>query len=376
MGVTITTSPNELNAVENGLIWKIMLSDLGTDPIEKRAGWELYGPDGLVCELSSTRPGSTGDAIILDFKKNIRGLVKTKLPTVGALGVQNDTEIIKEFYLKYGEISINKNTASVTGVPVGSSSSSYKVFNGANNIWDTALTTSTGVYILSYRPINYNILRNSLDYIWVLGSTTVVYTVYYSNNTTQTITQSAPYDANIVPVGLPFLEALLTGHDAEDVTQIAITINGTTYYVGFESDCEGAALDFMEVLFLEPLGGRSIMVFQQIDSAGVQRQTTEANIYKTISSIGDLRLSGDSIINNVSHGTYTLRRQTGNDIDEIRWMHGFGASNEHHLLLKDRGGNRFWAKFILDGAPSYNLDSKEMTCSGRLARQIDAPYSL
>ena len=37
------------------------------------------------------------------------------------------------------------------------------------------------------------------------------------------------------------------------------------------------------------------MVFQQIDSAGVQQQTTEANIYKTISSI-DLRLSGDSIV--------------------------------------------------------------------------------
>ena len=71
------------------------------------------------------------------------------------------------------------------------------------------------------------------------------------------------------------------------------------------------------------------------------------------------------------YGTYTLEGKTGKKkkrIDEIRWMHGFGASNEHHLLLKDRGGNRFWAKFILDGTPSYNLDSKEMTCSGKISK--------
>jgi signal peptidase I len=375
MAVTISASPNSLNPVENGLIWVLLLGDRGTDPEEKRAGWKLESSAGVVAELSSTRPGSTSDPITLDFKKNIRGLMKTKLPAIGALGVQNDTDIIKEFKLTYGDIVINKETGTVTN-NVTTSTGYYKVFNGANNIWDAALITAPGVFILSYRPTNYNILRNSLDYIWVLGSTTVTYTVYYSDNTTQSIVQSAPYDANIVPVGLPFLSALLTGHDVDDVTQITIAIGSTTYYVGFEDSCDGQSLSFMEVLFLEPAGGRSVMVFQDIDNAGVQTQSTEANIFKTIASIDDLRNAGDATINKTAYGTYSLRRQTSNDPDETRWMHGFGASTEHHLLLKDRAGTRFWAKFILDGPPTFNLASKEMTCSGRLAKNIDAPYAL
>lgn len=376
MAVTITTNPNALQPVENGFQWTIALSDLGTDPVEKRAGWQLESSAGVVAEKSSTRPGSTGDPIVLDFKKNIRGLMKTMLPTIGALGVQNDTTIIKEFRLKYGDIVINKDTGAVTD-NVSSYSSYYKVFNGANNLYDSSLITSAALTILSYRPDAYNILRNSLDYIWVLGATSVTYLIYYSDNTTQSIVQSAPYDANIVPIGLPFLSALLSGHTSDDVTQLVITIGSTVYNVGFENTCDGANdLTFMEVLFLEPLGGRSIMVFQEITGAGVQTQQTEANIYKNITNIASFRQSGNSVINKKAHGTFQLKRQTGDDVNEIRWMHGFGAATEHHCLLKDLSGTRFWAKAILDGSPSFNLNSKEMTCSLRLEPQINAPFVL
>jgi signal peptidase I len=376
MSASITSNPNALNPIGNGLIWKIQLSDIGTDPLEKRAGWQLESSDGVVAEKSSTRPGSSGDILQLDFGVNIRGLVKTKLPTISALGVQNDTTIIKEFRLKYGDIVINKDTGTVTD-NVSNYSSYYKVFNGANNIWDESLITSSGVYILSYRPSTYNILRGSLDYIWVLGSTTVTYTVYYSDNTTQSIVQSAPYDANIVPVGLPFLESLLDSpYTVDDVTTLTILVGSQLYTIGFEEDCQGnSKLTFMEVLFLEPAGGRSIMVFQDVDSAGTQSNSIEANIYKTISDIGSLRLTGDSVISKNTHGTFNLKRQTGIDFDEIRWMQGFGAATEYHLILKDRGGNKFFAKAILNGDPTFNLESKEMTCSLRLAKNIEAPYS-
>ena len=375
MAVSIAASPNSLNTVD-ALRWRVTLTDLGTDPLIKRAGWILEDASGgVVAELSSTRPGSTSDPILLDFTRNIRGLVTTKLPAIGALGVQNDNTFIKEFKLKYGDIVINKDTGAVTN-NVTNLTSAYKVFNGNNNIWDTALTTSAGAYILSYRPLNYNLVRTSQDYLWLLGSGTVVYRLYYSDNTTQDITQSAPYDANIIPVGLPFLAALMGGgHDSDDVTQLRITIGSVSYYIQFEHLCEGDQEGFMEVLFLEPLGGRSVMLFQTVEGAGVSRQTNEAEIYKNINSIAALRSAGDSIIYSKAHGTYQFKRQLGNDPDEIRWAHGFGAATEHHLLLKDRAGTQFWAKFLLDGPPSINLSSKEMTASGRLAKSIDAPYA-
>lgn len=371
MSFTISKTPTALNAI-NKLIWEGSLTDIGTDPVEKRAAWKLNGPSGLIVELSSTRPGSSGDLIYLDFTQNIKALVKTRLPTIGALGVGNDSTFIMEFTLIYGDISINKDTGAVTE-SVGSSSGPFKVFNGVNNIWDTALITTSGVYFLTYRPIRYDILRNSLDYIWVLGSTTLVYTVYYADGTTQTVTQSAPYDVNIVPVGLPFLSSLLS-QSVDNVIELRINLGSRTYYVGFERLCE-ANVSYMEILFLEPLGGRSIMVFQDIDGAGTTSEINTANIFKTENNIAALRNGGDSVIYKRTFGTYSFTRQLSNDQDEIRWCHSFGASTEHHLLIKDVSGARFWARFKVE---TTNLDYKNKTfsCSGSLARSIDSPYVL
>lgn len=380
MAVTIFASPNALTPVENGFRWIIQLSDLGTLPEIKYAGYMLKDSGGgIVFEKSSMRPGATSDKIYLDFSRDIRSLMKAKLPAISAMGVQNDSTFIKEYKLVTGEITVNVETGATVDA-VTTESALYKVFGGANNIFDSALITATGVHILTSRPKNYNLLRQSLDYIWVLGATTATYTVYYSDGTTQVIVQSAPYDANIVPVGLPFLVnyGLDVGYDADDVTEFSIQIGSVTYMVGFDKICDedtDQAQSFMEVLFLEPLGGRSVMPFQIIQGAGTQGSKQEVELIKDTSTLALLRESGDQIISGKTYGTYSLKRLIGNDPDEARWLHNFGASNEHHVLLKDVGNNRFWAKFTLEGQPSINLQSKEMTVSGKLSKSIAAPYS-
>lgn len=379
MAFNITTLPNVLTPIENGFIFGGTLTDLGTDPEIKRAGWQLENDSGgIVAEKSSTRPGTTSDPIILDFKRNIRALVKTTMPTAGiAPGVQQDSTIIKSFKLRSGDIVINKDTGAVTD-NVSNLSAAYKVFNGANNIFDEALITSdAGVHILTWRPTTYSVLRESLDYIWVLGSGSVEVTINYSDGTDDTAILSLAYAANIVPVGLPFFTTYMTGgHTADDVTSLEIDIAGVkTYTVSFEPICDTGSPSFMEVLFLEPAGGRSCMVFQDLTNVSADSQRTTAHIYKSLPNIAAMRLDGDTVIDSRTYGTYAFKRQIGSDPDEVRWMQGFAAATEHHLLIKDRGGNRFWAKFILDGTPSINLESKEMVASGRLARPIYSPYA-
>lgn len=376
MSVSIVQNPPDLSPIENGIRWILSISDIGTDPEIKRAGWIVESSSGVVAEISSTRPGSAGALIYVDIKRNIRGLVFTNLPAIGALGVQNDTNFIKEFRIKYGDIVINTETGAVSN-NVTSNSGNYKVFNGANNIWDTAMISSPGVYILTYRPTTYNILRESLDYLWVLGSTTVQYIVYYADGTTQTITQSAPFDANIVPVGLPFLESQLT-QPKDNVKSFKIQIGSVMFEVGFENICdETSSTTFLEVLFLEPLGGRSVMVFQNVESASVNRTAAEAYIIKDESNIDNLRQSGYVNINSETFGTYSVRRTlSAYNADEIRWAQGFGASNELHCLIKDVAGNRFWARAVLEGSPSYNTSNNEMTATIKLSVPIRSPYVL
>lgn len=368
MAVTVVTNPNALNPVSNGVKWKLNISDTGTHPIYKQALFNLQDGSGNdISALSVGRPIGGGD-IPLDFRDDIKGRVRAIMPQFGVNGVQNDTTIMKEFRIRFGERIIDVTVPGSISDSF-SNSSNYKVISASNNVFDSSLITSETERLLSYRPKRYSLFPDSYDWIWLLGSGTVTYKLYNSNGVLQSTTPvSASNPVNAIPMNLNSIGASLTTSYME--VRIQAGAIDETYTIDFDSECEGDKDNAVEILFIEPLGGRSVALFQTLQTVGATIDQNTALIYKNINNVTDLRsLGGDTIIYKNTYGTFSMVRQMSGDPKEIDWVIGFMASGEYHIRRKDTAGAEFWAKFIVDSG-SFQLNDKTFSASGRLAMPI------
>lgn len=368
MAVTLVTSPNTLTPLTMGFPFKLNLSDDGTHPIYRQAIFELQDSGGAtIKKLSSARPVGGGD-IPLDFRDDIKGRVRAKMPTFGVSGVGNDNTIMKEFRLRYGERVIDVSVPGSSVTDSLSNSSNYKVISAANNVFDASLITSSAERILSYRPKKYSLYKGSYDFMWLLGSGTVTYTLYDAAGDDTVVVSSAPYEANIIPMNLNSLGASMnTQYMTVRVQAGAVD---ETYTIDFGTDCNQSLDNAVEIMFIEPLGGRSVALFQTLDNVGANMKFNEVLIYKNITNIADLRQDGGNTITyKDTYGTFSMTREMSGDVAEQQWVLGFAASGEYHIRRKDINGTQFWAKFIVDTV-SYNVGDKTFNASGHLAMPI------
>lgn len=368
MGVTLVTTPTALTPLTSGFKFKLNLSDSGTHPIYKQAIFELQTSGGSVIKKqSAVRPVGGGD-IFLDFRDDVKGLVRAVMPTFGVTGVQNDNTIMKEFRLNYGERIIDVTVPASPPTDSVSNSSNFKVISAANNVYDASLITDMTERILSYRPKKYSLYKGSYDFMWLLGSGTATYTLYDEDGTSSSQVLSAPYNANALPMNLNTLGAPMTTQYM--TVRVQAGAIDETYTIDFGTDCQGSQDNAVEIMFIEPLGGRSVALFQMLDSVGANMKFNEVLIYKNITTVADLRQDGgNTMIYKDTYGTFSMTREMSGDPAEQMWVLGFAASGEYHIRRKDINGTEFWAKFIVDSV-NYSVGDKTFNASGHLAMPI------
>lgn len=369
MGVTIVTSPPALSPLDRAeLILEI--DDTGTHPIYITGLYQLKDGSGaaIMPEKAAFRPVGGGQ-LPLSFRDELKGKVRAKLPSFGATGVQNDNTIIKEFKLSYGTKEVDVSVPFTAPTESMTDSAPFKVIASGSNVFDESVITDMTARILSNRPKNYGLFREGYDFIWLLNSGTVSYKFYKKDGSFTTLTQSAPYDVNIIPLNLNSLAAPM-----DTVTLEARIQSGSldeTYTLDLEENCQGDRDNFIEILYIEPPGGQNIMSFEDITDIGASNAQNIISINRNEFNVDDMASTGgDDIIYKKSYPTFSFKKKLKGTIEELEMIYGFNASNLYHMRLKKASGAEYWAKFILESPATYNPETKTLTASGRLARAI------
>lgn len=371
MAVTLVTTPSTITPVFNGFKMKLNLSDSGSGSLVKQAFWILKDSSGnIIKDEAISRPIGGGD-IPLDFKDELKGLVRAKMPLFGVTGVQNDNTVMKEYKLTFGERIIDVSVPGGSITNSSSDSSNYKVLSAANNIMDDSLITDATPRILSYRPKKYNLFPKSYDFMWLLGSGagSVTYKTYNRAGVlTQTIPSSLTYTVSVIPMNLNTIGASLdTAYMTVDIVDGVLE---ERYTLDFQSDCAGSQDNAVEIMFIEPLGGRSVALFQTLDSVSADIKFNEVLINKNILTVADLRQDGGStMLYKETKGVFSMTREMGSDPKEVDWVLGFAASGEYHIRRTDASGAPYWAKFIVTSI-SYSPGDKTFSASGHLALPV------
>lgn len=375
----IISTPNALNPIEKGVKW-VGTQAPTADPIETRFGYKLQvdGSDVFNTERS-VLPLTGSDPIVLDMKDDILGLVSTKIPAPGIVGVENEDSMVKDATLVYGTIEIDKSNDPPTVTKnVSSNSGPFKVINAAVNAFDAADLTTTAARLLSWIPDEVTIFPNTRLWAWHLGNTGINYNWLYKDGSTGTTTGStAAFDAGIVPLS-PFNIGIANPENLVRITAEFVTI-GRTITIWIE--CNTPKVDSAAIMFLEPPGGRSTIAFHEVSALSFSSSygLVKKHIDPAI-AFGDFQNNaGYSIAGKEGGATRTFSKFMKVTDKTMHYIEGFFGSSEYHLQHVDTNGNYVWNKFILTGG-AFTIDSQSglgtLNCAGYLANQTISQRSM
>jgi hypothetical protein len=146
-------------------------------------------------------------------------------------------------------------------------------------------------------------------------------------------------------------------------------VENALHEIGFATDC-GDLTDFIEILFVEPSGSGSVMLFESLDSIGANINQNEILINRNMQTLNNLRAEGGfSISSKSTRGTFSGTKQMSGEKKEISYFLSFASAGQYHIKLYDENESPYWAKFILTSC-NFDYKGKTISMSGQLAMPI------
>lgn len=372
MAVTITASPLTNNSAYSCFQWTLQIHDIGAGNITKKIGYQLFDQDdNAVTAQEVIGVTVAGDTVDLDFSGDVQGYVSTMLPFADVPNSVPDPYCWRGFYLMYGDVVYDSDTCTTVNNIVTPSTAKY-VINGV---------------IQEYEPDYYNTLpslmthlprysvqyRDARNFTWVLtdgSGLTVEYTS--SLGTIQSINLGSNRVAQI-PL---HPQELLSDWETIEYMDVQVGIEMAPFRIAFRDDyCNDGK--YSNVLYLDPLGGRGMISFEQVESFELSTNFTELCRYKPCEVIGmdeadnanNMVVGGRSIFNKVAQERITLVTESSNREDVQEQYKAFLASAGYHVQYSDNAVIKF-RKFIVDGGNSVingNSGKIELRVTGYLA---------
>lgn len=352
MAITLDSKPKLYCPAHHEVPFYLSATDLGTAP--ERIDIGMYLADNSGTRLhplnKKIKPRATGVSYRKDFKSLCEKLVYTSFPTDSA-SQQIDPYITKKVKLYYGPVTFNSTTCETITNQVTTQSSIINLINANCNADTQALFgTSTGYtlprtgLLLSQRPDIWKMVYGAKDYMWFLGAGTIAITFY--NGTATVGTHSFTF-TGADTVKYISLDQLVYSH-TDTVTRATVFVSDgvieRNYYV--EYCCKPDQDDYVGILFLEPLGGRSMLPTGLAFSEDVER--THNQIHKQFDLTSTSVTTGNRTI---SHAVGTRKRTFRTEVVDSpgakRFIENFFSSAGYHAQ-KGYGANTKWEKFILD----------------------------
>lgn len=362
MAVTLTTTPPLVIAAYNCVTFGLTIDDIGSGTTIKKIGYKLQDENGNdITKKESVRPDIAGAEVMLDFSEDVQGIVSTMIPKIGLPGVANDTYILKKVRLIYGEIATEDCD---TIDSVNQQSDLITIVNASIQSYEKPLPLS-GSRTLSHQPPVIWQYAGAYNYLWLLGTGggNLV------SDDLQSVSLVAPFPANYIPLTTQELFP-----NPDELSWIEYTIGSQKFKMILRHRCR-RGMKFINILFLDPLGGRSAMSFEYIQEYSMQSSNevilrhTDCN--PTSSHSNDLitrqSVGMDTIFNKKNYERVTLYRDAPDNEGHLEWYKAFLGSAGYHIQSVDADGNPTWQKFIVEsGTVAYNRegDSTEFIVTG------------
>lgn len=372
MAVTITASPLANNSAYSCFSWTLQIDDIGAANITKKIGYQLFDQDdNAVTAEEVIGVTVAGDTVELDFSGDVQGYVATMLPFADVPNAVPDPYCWRGFYLMYGDVVYDSDTCTTTN-NINTPSLSKYVINGIIQEYEPDYY-NTLPSVITHLPRNTVQCRDARNFTWVLtdgAGLTVEYTS--SLGTIQSIALGSNRVAQI-PL---HPQEILSDWETIEYMDVQIGIEMAPFRISFTDSCCSDG-KYSNVLYLDPLGGRSMISFEQVETFELSTSFTELCRYKPCAVAGfdeadnanKMTVGGRSIYNKIAQERITLVKESSYQEDVAEQFKAFLASSGYHVQYSDNGVIKF-RKFIVDGGNAvYNATNEtiELRVTGYLA---------
>lgn len=376
MAAVIVSTPTALNPAYNPIIFGLQLTDLGTDPESKSLVYKVIFTDANGVSIDATglnelRPFSASQIINIDVSTDVQPFLNTAIPSLTGHSIPialSDLLIWGKVKVKVYEKVTNNETCETT-VTEAATSSDFFVLNSGVQGYQTNYQSFDTPQVLDNRPRKYTIDRNAYDYMWIWGQTTVTYT----NNLGASTTITAANQVNIITMSA-------FGVNRSVLKWMDVRLNsvegGITYRVHFKDYCETNILETVNVMFLNPLGGRCLISFDRVNSLGFTSSSNVISRYKkqlpsptSNNYLTPANSAGNTIFKKSNRENVSLVYEELKDTaSHLEFFKAFLGSSGYHIISRTIGNlnQLYHSKFIIeDGTVAYYQDEERATIEVR-----------
>ncbi|HQU95772.1 MAG TPA: hypothetical protein PLO39_06485 [Saprospiraceae bacterium] len=371
MAVNISSSPNEICAIDEPITWGLTISTLGTPGLtQKSIGYQLIDSLGKIIAASEIQPVNTSYVHHVNLVNPIKQSLITNPPSLQLNTVQ-DALGFQTFTLKYGEITLDLVTGFISGFPVTSSATPIKVVNCTNNNYFDIIDNMTSYKLLTFKPFNNWYSRKSYDWIYVWGACTVTILKDYAasgggyTGTTVTTLTGTAAKVNCIPIGYKH-HAGLAGLKTY---MVKLTLDGAdTYYkyVGCDDVEDGQPC---QIVYFDIGGG-----YTSIDCVMTAlNPASNKDVLNTNKPYNSTTNGGNQITNSKTQVRYNFKRLMPlTQQEQEQWVRFVGAEN-YYVILTDQYVQYGMVKFIFDSDLDLELESGEyFSFNGYIANDLNS----
>lgn len=372
MSVTIVSSPLANSSAYQCFKWTLTIDDIGASNITKKIGYQLFDQDDNAVTAEEVIGVSVAGATVeLDFSGDVQGYVSTMLPFADVPNAVPDPYCIRGFYLMYGDVVYDSDTCTTVNNIVTPSAAKY-VINGVIQEYEPDYY-NISPSVITHLPRNTVQCRDARNFTWVLSDGAGLTVEYTSSLGT---IQSLAIGSNKIAQIPLHPQELLSDWETIEYMDVQISVRMAPFRITFTDDCCNGG-KYSNILYLDPLGGRSMISFEQVETFELSTSFTELCRYKPCNVVGfdeadnanKMTVGGRSIYNKVAQERITLVKESSYEEDVAEQFKAFLASTGYHVQYNYNGVIKF-RKFIVDsGTAVYNSDEGiiELRVTGYLA---------
>lgn len=357
MAVTIVSEPLANTSAYQCFQWVLQIDDIGAGNITKKVGYQLFDQDDNAVTAEEVIGVSVAGATVeLDFSGDVQGYVSTMLPFADVPNAVPDPYCIRGFYLMYGDVVYDSDTCTTVNNIVTPSAAKY-VINGVIQEYEPDYY-NTLPSVITHLPRNTVQCRDARNFTWVLSDGAGL-TVEYTSSLGAI--QSLAIGSNKIAQIPLHPQELLSDWEIIEYMDVQIGVEMAPFRITFTDDCCNGG-KYSNILYLDPLGGRSMISFEQVETFELSTSFTELCRYKPCNVVGfdeadnasKMTVGGRSIYNKVAQERITLVKESSYQEDVAEQFKAFLASTGYHVQYNDNGVIKF-RKFIVDsGTAVYN----------------------
>jgi len=382
MAVNIVTQPKLYNAINECFKWSLQITDIGSGNIIKKIWYQLFDENNIAIhkEKQIFTENVAGTERPFDFSQDIAGLVQTMFvePHLGI--AVNDPDIIKGFYLKYGEAIYDTANCGVATYTTNTSAIKYLI-NANIQEYENDILNNNLPNILTHQPTYSDQCRGAANFTWVHTGGTATNITYTASDGQTKVINTGSNKITAIPMHPQGVFTFFQQIKWMTV-QVGTPFQNPPIKIGLNDCCCDEDENYFNIMYLDPLGGRAVKSFECVESFELNTTHTEICRFRPCSPVASSNpydvfdknmIAGKGIFDKKVVDSIKLSASTSYNKEVSEQFKAFLSSSGYHIQYNENGVPKF-RKFIVESG-SVIYDSKleviELQVTGHFANAYD-----